>query len=114
MQGRKIKVLKLNGESSYQRLLGGKPETHGMRSGRVYLQPGEECGIHSTKDHEETLVFLKGSGKACIGENGEFHEIGEGKVTYIPPHTIHNIKNTGEGELVYIFCVAPVNGEKTV
>ena len=79
-----------------------------MRSGRVYLKPGEECGQHGTKAHEETLVFLSGNGTAFIGEKETAFEVGQGKICYIPPNTLHNIKNTGDLPLVYIYCVAPV------
>lgn len=103
-----VLVISLTDNAEYQRLLAGKPQTCGMRSGRVYLRPGQTCGQHSTEQHEEMLVFLSGRGLALIGENDSFH-VGQGKVSYIPPHTIHNIKNTGAEPLIYIYCVAPVN-----
>ncbi|OXU15386.1 cupin domain-containing protein [Sedimentisphaera salicampi] len=102
------KVTDLLQNGKYQPILEGAPQTYGMRSGRVRLEGGESCGEHSTKAHEETLVFLEGCGNALIGEDKKPYEVGEGKVCYIPPHTLHDIKNTGEKPLVYIFCVAPV------
>lgn len=107
MRERSVKVIDLDGCKGYQRLVGGEPISAGMKSGKVYLQPGEECGWHSTDDHEETIVFLCGAGKAFTGDDGEFHEVGEGKVSYIPPETRHNILNTGEGPLVYVYCASP-------
>ena len=104
----KVIVTDLNDLAGYQRLLEGKPQTCGMRSGRVYLQPGESIGPHSTEQHEELLVFLSGKGVTLIGEEETAFEVGAGKVCYIPPHTIHNNKNTGTEPLVYIYCVAPV------
>jgi mannose-6-phosphate isomerase-like protein (cupin superfamily) len=101
-------VIELNNNPEYQHLLGNEPKTCGMRSGRVYLKPGEECGQHSTKANEETLVFLSGKGTALIGEKGTAFEVGQGKVCYIPPHMLHNIRNTSTEPLVYIYCVAPV------
>lgn len=103
-----IFVIELNNKAEFQRLLDGKPGTCGMRSGRVYLQPGESCGRHSTNDREEMLIFLSGKGLALIGEEEDSFEIGGGKVAYIPPQTIHNIKNTETEPLVYIYCVSPV------
>lgn len=103
----KVFVEELNNNPEYQKLLAGEPQTCGMRSGRVYLEPGKECGLHSTKAHEEMLVFLTGNGIAVIGEKEEY-EVGVGKISYIPPHTEHNIKNTGSEPLAYIYCVAPV------
>ena len=106
MDTKKAFVVELNDEKGYQRLIPGVPTTHGMKSGRVYLQPGADCGVHSTEEKEEQLVFLSGTGTAIIGEE----EIGVsvGKICYIPPQTQHNILNTGSEPLIYIFCVAPV------
>lgn len=103
-----VLVMDLSRNPEYQQLLTGKPQTCGMRSGRVYLQPGESIGQHSTKAHEELIVFLSGKGTALIGDPPRQVEIGQGKVAYVPPHTTHNMKNTGTEPFVYIYCVAPV------
>jgi mannose-6-phosphate isomerase-like protein (cupin superfamily) len=105
---KKVCIMDLQRDAEYQDLLCGRPQTCGMRSGRVYLQTGEACGQHSTDHHEEMLVFLSGQGVALIGEEQSAYLVGEGKVSYIPPHTTHNIKNTGAKPLVYIYCVAPL------
>jgi mannose-6-phosphate isomerase-like protein (cupin superfamily) len=104
----KTLVIDLTDAPEYQPLLTGAPQTCGMRSGKVYLKPGEECGQHSTKAHEETLVFLSGKGTAFIGEKEAAYEVSQGKVCYISPNTLHNIKNTGNEPLIYIYCVAPI------
>lgn len=103
----KTLVIDLNDEPENQRLLAGEPGTCGMRSGRVYLAPGKACGQHSTKDREELLVFLSGSGRVTIGEDERF-EVGLGKVCYIPPQTPHDVECAGDRPLVYVYCVAPV------
>jgi mannose-6-phosphate isomerase-like protein (cupin superfamily) len=108
MPAGEVLVISLDDKPEYQRLLAGRPQTCGMRSGRVYLQPGETCGRHSTEKHEEMLVFLLGKGTALIGEQESPYEVGKGKISYIPPYTIHNIKNTGTEPLVYTYCVTPV------
>jgi mannose-6-phosphate isomerase-like protein (cupin superfamily) len=100
-------VKELADSSEYQSLFKA-PATCGMHAGRVYLKGGEECGQHSTHNREEMLVFLSGKGQAIIGENKTL-EVGQGKVLYIPPQTPHNIKNTADEPLSYIFCVVPVN-----
>ncbi|OHB63827.1 MAG: hypothetical protein A2Y77_01290 [Planctomycetes bacterium RBG_13_62_9] len=99
-------VIRLNDRPEYQRLLEGRPQTCGMRSGRVYLKPSEACGQHSTKSHEELLVFLTGEGLLHIGQ-GDGIPVGAGKVAYIPPETLHDVRNTGSTPLSYIYCVAP-------
>ncbi len=103
-------IVELNSKPEYQRILEGKPKTHGMRSGRVYLEPGKACGQHSTKDQEELLVFLSGTGELATGEAAQQIAplpVGAGRVAYIPPQTLHDVRNTGGVPLVYIYCVAP-------
>lgn len=95
----------LDDKAEHQPLLTGAPQTGGMRSGKVKLLPGQNCGAHSTGINEEMLIFLSGQGQAIIG-NGKTLEVGEGKIIYIPPQTIHNIINNSNEPLVYIFCVA--------
>jgi mannose-6-phosphate isomerase-like protein (cupin superfamily) len=106
----KVLIIELNDKTEYQRLLDGKAQTCGMRSGRVYINPGQSCGRYSTEQHEEVLVFLSGKGVLLIGEKESF-QIGKGKISYIPPHTIHDVKNTGTEPLIYIYCVAPIGSE---
>jgi len=103
-------ALDLNSDPEYQRILEGEPQTHGMRSGRVYLEAGKSCGQHSTKDHEELLVFLAGQGTVHIGDDDHL-TVGVGKVAYIPPRTLHDVENTGQDALAYIYCVAPAKVE---
>ena len=103
-----VLIMDLNSHPEYQELLSGNPQTCGMRSGRVYLKPGETCGQHSTEANEEVLVFLTGKGMALIGEDQIPYEVGAGRVCYIPPYTVHNNKNTGTEPLVYIYCVTPI------
>ncbi|HOQ03863.1 MAG TPA: cupin domain-containing protein [Anaerohalosphaeraceae bacterium] len=102
-------VAELNNRKDYQRVI-DPAYTCGMKAGRVWLEPGTDCGVHSTEDREEALIFLSGRGTARI--KGKDFAVGEGRVCYIPPHTEHNIINTGSEPLVYIFCVAPVLEKK--
>jgi len=104
-------VIGLSEDGEYQELLSGRPQTRGMRSGRVFLSQGQSCGLHSTEADEEMLIFLQGKGKAYTGKEKENrHEVGSGKVLYIPPYTVHNIENPHPEPLVYIYCVAPAGG----
>lgn len=105
----RVLVIDLNDSGEYQRLLDGERQTCGMRSGRVYLSPGQSCGQHSTENHEEMLVFLAGQGELLIGEKDSFG-VGQGKISYIPPNTGHDVKNTGADPLIYIYCVVPAGG----
>jgi mannose-6-phosphate isomerase-like protein (cupin superfamily) len=100
-------VKELADSTEYQSLF-KPPKTFGLHSGRVYLKPGADCGQHTTAANEEMLIFLSGKGQAVIGDKS--FSVGEGKITYIPPQMPHNIKNTSDEPLVYIFCVAPAGG----
>ncbi len=110
----KPRTMELTDAAEYQPLLRGEPQTCGMRSGRVYLKPGESCGEHSTGDHEEQLVFLAGRGTAYSGADKHPIPVGVGKILYVPPQMLHDICNTGDEPLVYIYCVTPIRkGSKT-
>ena len=100
-------VVELNDKPEYQRVIPGPPETGGMKVGRVHLEAGKSCGEHTTRENEETLVFLAGQGKLLIGKEQKPFEVGLGKVAFIRPETIHDVQNTGSEPLIYIFCVSP-------
>jgi len=110
VSSKKAFTVELNDKPEYQRILEGEPQTHGMRSGRVYLETGKSCGQHTTKDHEELLVFLAGKGTVHIGDEDHL-VVSAGKVAYIPPRTLHDVENTGQNALAYIYCVAPASIE---
>ena len=109
MQEKKAFTVGLDNSGGYQSLLkkDGELLTFGMHSGRVWLEAGGQCGVHNTNDKEEMLVFLGGRGVAKIKGQDDM-KVGAGKVAYIPPKTEHNIVNTGDEPLVYVFCVSPV------
>ena len=88
-------------------LLEGAPETAGMRSGFVRLKPGATVGWHTTGAHEESLVILHGEGQALI-EGQPSHPFTAPAFAYIPPMTRHNVQNTGQQPLEYVYVVAPV------
>ncbi len=108
MKEEKPFVVHLEKTNKYQPLLRGRPQTQGMRAGRMFLLPGQSCGHHSTGSNEEMLVFLAGEGEVII-EKGISLQVGAGRISYIPSETTHNVRNTGDDPLIYIYCVAPVN-----
>ena len=74
--------------------------------GFVRLRPGDKVGWHSTGKNEETLVILGGRGEALIkGRAGM--PFAAPQLVYIPPATEHNVTNTGDGVLEYVYVVAP-------
>jgi quercetin dioxygenase-like cupin family protein len=104
------KLVKIEHKESYQRLLGGYPETLGMKSGRVILNPGESVGTHSTDKREEAIIVLKGKAEIrCFGKDVMVAE--EGSLVYVSPETKHDVKNIGEDVLMYIYVVSPIKGD---
>ncbi len=95
----------LSPEPVEQPLLTGPPQTAGMRSGKVALEPGGHMHRHSTDRNEELLVFLQGKARVVIG--AEMVLMAAGQVLYIPPQTEHEVHNEGPGVLTYVYTVAP-------
>ena len=88
-------------------LLTGVPQTSGMRSGFVRLKPGESVGVHSTEENEESLIVLRGKGQAdVVGQSAM--PMSANMLIYIPPQSRHDVKNTGDVVLEYVYIVSPV------
>jgi len=83
----------------------GRASAVKMRSGLVTLMPGKDVGSHSTKNYEELIVVLAGDGEIEAGINGR-KKISAGQFAYNPPHTQHNVFNTGSAPLRYIYVVS--------
>ncbi len=99
----KPKIVVLNLDSAYyQSIFHGAPEAVLFHSGLVTLQPDESVGIHNTKTYEEMIIVLEGDGQLIITKGDNF-QLKYGVVAYCPPHTEHNVKNTGAKPLKYIY-----------
>lgn len=98
-------VRELPAGPEYARLL-APPDSAGLRSGLVTLRPGEDCGWHSTEDHEEMIICLAGAGELRTSPRGR-RALAAGQYAYNPPHTRHCVFNTGQENLRYIYVVAP-------
>ena len=101
-----LKKLSPDAKERYTRLFSKKDGSAvSLRSGCVVLAPGENVGEHSTEAQEELLIILEGNGKLLLGEMAEV-DIEENSAVYIPPHTLHDVRNTGKGGLRYVFVTA--------
>jgi mannose-6-phosphate isomerase-like protein (cupin superfamily) len=99
-------VIKISDTTNdYQRVLSGPPQTTTMRSGVVVLLPSKSVGKHSTENYEEAVIVLAGSGEMRI-TGGETLRLEANSVAYCPPHTEHDVVNTGSQPLRYIYVVA--------
>lgn len=98
-------VRPLPDSNEYVRLL-SKDDAVRMRSGMMTLAPGADCGAHSTDNYEELIICLAGAGEIESEGLGR-RPIAAGQYAYNPPHTRHNVFNTGTERLRYIYVVAP-------
>lgn len=108
VQRNKVTLKKLNSDAKerYARLFSKKDgSAASFRSGRVILMPGENVGCHSTEASEEILIILEGIGKLLLGVAEEV-DIEKDSAVYIPPQTLHDVKNTGKEALRYVFITA--------
>lgn len=101
------KSIRLDAKEKYTRLFSTKNDNAiSLRSGCVVLKENESIGEHSTGDSEEILIILEGKGELYINKS-EKRGLEKNTALYIPPDTIHDIKNTGGGLLRYIFVTCP-------
>ena len=108
----RAKVVVLDPQTTdYMRVLGGPPATVTMRSGFVVLAPGQSVGKHSTDEYEEAVVVLEGEG-VMVGSQGDTLSLTTWSVAYCPPRTEHNVTNTGNGPLRYVYLVALAEAPK--
>ena len=89
----------------YLQLLGGPPESVTMRSGLVELAPQHSVGKHSTHQNEEILIVLDGKGEMIFKDRPSV-PVEAHHAVYCPPQTEHDVKNTGNGPLRYVYVVA--------
>jgi mannose-6-phosphate isomerase-like protein (cupin superfamily) len=92
-------------DKEYFRILGGPPESVTMRSGYVVLLPDKSVGRHSTESYEEMVVVLDGEGEMLLGD-GTLMQLKPYIIAYCPPDTEHDVRNTGDKPLRYVYIVA--------
>ncbi len=73
----------------------------------MVLKAGEAIGEHSTKDREEVIVIFEGRAEVSSNKSSSF-TVEKNSIVYVPPDTIHNVKNIGKESLRYIYIVSPV------
>ena len=110
-----FRIIKIR-EVKAQKILGGPikpivtPNTVGAKNLRFALgvfDPNEGLVPHIHPESEEVYYVIKGKGTVYIGEERKEIPIEPEIALYIPPGTIHGVKNTGKEKLVVAFFVAP-------
>jgi len=71
------------------------------------FDPGEGLVPHIHPESEEVYYVTKGSGTVYVGEEKKEMPIEADVALYIPPGTIHGVRNTGDKRLEIAFFVAP-------
>lgn len=90
-----------------QNLVGGMSpiSTESFCMGYVTLDPeGGQVPWHN-QDQEEIYFIVKGEGEMCLGN--EKKRVTAGQCVYIPPQEFHQLTNTGEEEMIMIYCYGP-------
>jgi len=86
-------------------VLSGPPETVTMRAGLVVLPPAKSVGQHSTEAFEDAVIVLAGVGEMRI-RGGPTFKLKPSVVAYCPPLTEHDVINTGDEPLRYLYVVS--------
>ncbi len=97
------KSIKLDAKEKYTRLFSTKNgNALSLRSGHVLLKENGSIGEHNTGDSEEILIVLEGNGVLRIKGRGDI-KMERNTALYVPPNTIHDVKNTGREILKYVY-----------
>jgi mannose-6-phosphate isomerase-like protein (cupin superfamily) len=103
----KVLCIQLKGSQRFLRLLGDSSKIKGLRSGLVTLKPQELIGEHKTENKEEVIIVLRGSATIYFGRNKKL-KAAQNTFVFIPPETLHNVKNSGNKNLQYVYVTTQV------
>ena len=77
------------------------------------LRPGEEIGMEAHDDGDQFFRFEEGEGTVHI--DGNEYKVTDGSAVVIPSGAMHNVTNTGKGDLkMYTIYSPPEHKDKTV
>lgn len=73
---------------------------------RIVIPKGKSSEPHFHKISQETYFILEGEGQMCV--DGEETTLRSNQACHIEPGEIHQIKNLGESDLIFLaVCVPP-------
>lgn len=78
----------------------------GLSIARARLEPGKTTRWHSLADTAERYVIVQGSGEVQLGESAPT-AVAAGDVVIIPPGVPQRIKNSGQGDLLFLAICTP-------
>lgn len=91
--------------TAYQEIFDGANDSLVFYSGVVTIIPDKSGDLHNTEIYEEMIVVLEGEGQVRITKQKDI-DLEFGNIAYIPPHTEHQVFNTGTKNLKYIYIAA--------
>ena len=101
----KLSAIKLTSKKKFLRLLGESLPGINLRSGLVVLKAGEAVGEHTTEHKEEAIIILEGKARFFYGRKKSFI-VSKNSFIYVPPDTLHDVKNIGKRFLRYIYITS--------
>ena len=73
------------------------------------LEPGQNIGMETHSDTDQTLLFVKGKGQAKIGDLER--PVKKGSLAFVPAGTQHDFTNTGNKQLKLVTVYSPPEHE---
>ncbi|GAA1566344.1 MULTISPECIES: cupin domain-containing protein [Kribbella] len=80
-----------------------------MTVGRCYIRPGEQNPRHYHPNCDEVLHVLQGTIEHTVDDDKV--RMGPGDTISIPTGALHNARNVGEDEAVFVICFSTPNRE---
>jgi mannose-6-phosphate isomerase-like protein (cupin superfamily) len=71
----------------------------------AYLEMGEKSLPHRLTKSSETYFILEGQGEISI--DGSIYKLEKNDTVFVPPNALQWVRNTGEGQLVFLCIVSP-------
>lgn len=82
----------------------GPIEAQGFVMGHVTIFPGGSVPVHS---HQQEEVYFIAKGQGAIEIDDQVEEVRAGSYAYIKPGNTHVLRNTGQEDMIMLFCYAP-------
>jgi len=87
-----------------RRLLGPEEGAERFIMRLIELEPGGHTPHHQ-HDYEHEVFVLEGVGQV-VDEHRQAHPLQPGTVVFVPPHEVHQFRNTGL-EMLRFLCLIP-------
>jgi mannose-6-phosphate isomerase-like protein (cupin superfamily) len=98
-------VNRRSGQESYLLLAKGRFGSQNLAINWVAGAPGSEQRPYAHDVQEQVYVIVRGRGVMHVGDEAQGVE--PGTLVFVPPATLHSIRNVGAEPLVYVSATAP-------